>query len=187
MQWIVLGILGFLFLSGILIYNGLVNRKNQVENAFGGMDTQLKKRYDLIPNLVNSVKTYMQHEANTLTQITELRAKATSGNITNDEKVDLDNALTAKLGGIMVAVENYPDLKASDNFIQLQRNLNEVESQISASRRTYNTVVTDYNNGIEMFPSNILANMMNYKRKQVFEIPEEHRKNVDVKSIFDTN
>ena len=186
MQWIILGIVGVIVLSIILIYNGLVNRKNQVENAFGGMDAQLKKRYDLIPNIVNTVKTYMQHEADTLTQITELRAKATADNISNDEKVDLDNALTAKLGGIMVAVENYPDLKASDNFIQLQRNLNEVESQISASRRTYNAVVTEYNNGIEMFPSNLLANFLNYQRKKVFEIPEEQRGNVDVKSLFES-
>ena len=131
------------------MYNSLVDKKNQVENAFGGMDVQLKKRYDLIPNLISSVKTYMRHESDTLTEITELRTKALSGGLSNDDKVDLDNKITSKLGGIMVAVENYPDLKASDNFIQLQRSLNEVEEQISASRRSYNASVTDLNNGIE--------------------------------------
>jgi len=179
--WITIG----LFVVFTTMYNSLINKKNQVENAFGGIDTQLKKRYDLIPNLIESVKTYMKHESETLTQITELRTKAMSGNISDDEKVSLDNAITSKLGGIMVAVENYPDLKASDNFNQLQRSLNEVEEQISASRRAYNATVTSYNNGIEMFPTNLIAGMMNMQRKNVFEIPESERKNVDVGNLFD--
>ena len=177
-------IVGVLLLFVVITYNSLINSKNQVENAFGGMDVQLKKRYDLIPNLISSVKTYMKHEADTLTEITELRAKAVSGNLSDDEKFELDNSISSKLGGIMVAVENYPDLKASDNFIQLQRSLNEVEEQISASRRTYNAQVTEYNNKVEMFPSNFIASIMNYKRKNVFEIPEESRKNVDVDKLF---
>ena len=177
-------ILIFIALIIVLMYNSLVDKKNQVENAFGGMDVQLKKRYDLIPNLISSVKTYMKHESDTLTEITELRTKALSGGLSNDDKVNLDNKITSKLGGIMVAVENYPDLKASDNFIQLQRSLNEVEEQISASRRTYNAQVTEYNNKVEMFPSNFVASIMNYKRKNVFEIPEESRKNVDVDKLF---
>ena len=174
----------FIVLIIVLMYNSLVDKKNQVENAFGGMDVQLKKRYDLIPNLISSVKTYMKHESDTLTEITELRAKAISGGLSNDDKVDLDNKITSKLGGIMVAVENYPDLKASDNFIQLQRSLNEVEEQISASRRSYNASVTDLNNGIEKFPSNIVAGMMSLARKEVFEIPETQRKNIDVGNLF---
>ena len=109
-------ILIFIALIIVLMYNSLVDKKNQVENAFGGMDVQLKKRYDLIPNLISSVKTYMKHESDTLTEITELRTKALSGGLSNDDKVNLDNKITSKLGGIMVAVENYPDLKASDNF-----------------------------------------------------------------------
>ncbi len=168
-----------------IMYNSLINKNNQVENAFGGMDAQLKKRYDLIPNLVKSVKTYMKHEAETLTEITKLRTKAMSGNISDDEKVSLDNAITSKLGGIMVAVENYPDLKASDNFNQLQRSLNEVEEQISASRRAYNATITSYNNSVEMFPTNLIAGMMNMQRKNVFEIPETERKNIDVGDLFD--
>jgi LemA protein len=126
----------------------------------------------------------MTHEANTLTEITELRTKALSGGISDDEKVDLDNKITSHLSGIMVAVENYPDLKASDNFIQLQRSLNEVEEQISASRRSYNAAVTDYNNGVEMFPTNLIAGVMSFKRKNVFEIPDVQRENVDVDNLF---
>jgi len=167
-----------------IMYNSLINKKNQVENAFGGMDAQLKKRYDLIPNLVKSVKGYMEHEAKTLTEITTLRTKALSGNVSDDDKVALDNALTSKLGGIMVAVENYPDLKASENFNQLQRSLNEVEEQISASRRAYNATITSYNNSVEMFPTNLLAGMLNMQRKNVFEIPETQRENVDVGDLL---
>ena len=181
---IILGIIVVLVIGIAIMYNGLINKKNQVENAFGGMDAQLKKRYDLIPNLISTVQTYMKHEADTLTQITELRAKAVSGEISDDEKVDLDNTITSKLGGIMVAVENYPDLKASDNFNQLQRSLNEVEEQISASRRAYNASVTSYNNGVEMFPTNILAGMMQMKHKNVFEIPQFQRENVNVGDLF---
>ena len=167
-----------------IMYNSLINKKNQVENAFGGMDAQLKKRYDLIPNLVKSVKGYMEHEAKTLTEITTLRTKALSDNVSDDDKVALDNALTSKLGGIMVAVENYPDLKASENFNQLQRSLNEVEEQISASRRAYNATITSYNNSVEMFPTNLLAGMLNMQRKNVFEIPETQRENVDVGDLL---
>ena len=183
-MYIILGIVVAVILVIAMMYNGLINKKNQVENAFGGMDAQLKKRYDLIPNLISTVQTYMKHEADTLTQITELRAKAISGEISDNEKVDLDNMITSKLGGIMVAVENYPDLKASENFNQLQRSLNEVEEQISASRRAYNATVTSYNNSVEMFPTNIIAGMMSMKHKIVFEIPETQRENVNVGELF---
>ena len=126
----------------------------------------------------------MQHERGTLTEITEMRAKAISGALSDDQKVDLDNKITKALGGIMVAVENYPDLKANRNFLQLQQTLNEVEEQISAARRAYNATVTDYNNSVEMFPTSIMASMMSYKRKQVFEISEKERQNVNVKNLF---
>ncbi|MFH1093540.1 MAG: LemA family protein [Candidatus Omnitrophota bacterium] len=167
-----------------LFYNALVGKKNQVQNVFASIDALLKKRYDLIPNLISTVKTYMQYEKNTLTEITELRAKAISGNLSDDEKVELDNKVTKALGGIMVAVENYPDLKANQNFMQLQRSLTEIEEQISAARRAYNAAVTDYNNAIEMVPTNILASMMHYQKKQVFEISQNERQNVDVKNLF---
>jgi len=169
------------------IYNGLVGKKNAVENAFGSIDTQLKKRYDLIPNLVSAVKQYMEHEKSTLENITALRAKAISGEqMTTDQKVELDNQISKSMHGIMVAVENYPDLKANENFINLQKTLNEVESQISAARRSFNAAVTDYNNGVEMFPSNIMAGMMGYKRKHVFEITEAERQNVNVGNLFNS-
>jgi len=168
----------------ILIYNSLVGKKNQVLNVFGSIDALLKKRYDLIPNLVSTVKTYMKHERGTLTEITELRAKAVSGKLTDDERVDLDNKMSGMLGGIMVAVENYPDLKANQNFLQLQGAMNEIEEQISAARRAYNAAVTDYNNALEMFPSNIVASMMRYERKRLFEISEKERENVNVGELF---
>lgn len=166
------------------MYNRLVNKKNQVENVFGGIDALLKKRYDLIPNLVAAVQTYMKHEQSVLTEITELRARAISGNISPDEKVDLNNKISRVLGGIQVAVENYPDLKANQNFLQLQKAMNEVEEQLSAARRAFNAVVTDYNNAVEMFPSSIFAAMMKLKRRQVFEIHETERQNISVKKLF---
>lgn len=176
--------IGVVVLAVILMYNSLVRSKNDVENAFGGMDVQLKKRYDLIPNLVSTVKEYASHEKELLERVTQLRAKVTNEQLSNDEKVALDNEISQTLGGIMVAVENYPDLKASENFLNLQRTLNEVESQISASRRAYNSAVTDYNNAVETFPKNILAGMMNYQRKEVFVIPDVERQNVDVSKLF---
>ncbi|HSH51856.1 MAG TPA: LemA family protein [Bacteroidales bacterium] len=168
----------------ISMYNGLIRRRNEVDNAFGGMDVQLKKRYDLIPNLVATVKQYANHEKSLLENITELRAKATSGKLSNDEKVALDNQISQDVKGIMVAVENYPDLKASENFINLQRTMNEVESQISAPRRTYNAVITDYNNGIQTFPQSIIASTMHLQRKEVFMIIEAERQNVNVNNLF---
>jgi LemA protein len=178
--WLIIGIAVVM----VMLYNSLVGKKNQVENVFASIDAILKKRYDLIPNLVSTVQTYMQHEKSTLTEITEMRAKAVSGQMSDDEKVDLDNKLSKMMGGIMVAVENYPDLKANQNFIQLQKTLNEVEEQISAARRAYNAAVTDYNNAVEMLPTSIMASMMHYNRKKVFEISEQERQNVDVKQLF---
>jgi len=163
----------------------LIGKKNEVQNAFGGMDAQLKKRYDLIPNLVSAVKQYMQHERGVLEKITALRTRAlSSAGMDPDEKVDLDNQISTALKGIQIAVENYPDLKSNTNFINLQRTLNEVESQISAARRTYNAAVTSYNNAVEMFPSSIFAGFLKYQRKKVFEIPEQERQNVNVGQLF---
>ena len=169
----------------VLMYNSLVSKKNQVENIFASVDTQLKKRYDLIPNLVASVSKYMEHEKSLLTEITKLRAEANKPNISDEHKIALDAKVTSALGSIMIAVENYPDLKANENVMHLQRSLNEVEEQIAASRRAYNQAVTDYNNAIEMIPTNMMASAMNYKRKEVFEISEGERKNVNVKELFD--
>jgi len=184
MWWIPVVIIGVILLFAVIFYNSLIGKKNQVKNVFGTIDALLKKRYDLIPNLISTVKTYMEHERGTLTEITELRARAVSGGLSDNEKVALDNKLSKMMGGIMVAVENYPDLKANQNFLQLQGSLNEIEEQISAARRAYNASVTDYNNAVEMFPTNIMASMMHYETKALFEITEKERQNVNVGELF---
>jgi len=168
----------------VLMYNSLVAKKNQVENIFASVDTQLKKRYDLIPNLVASVSKYMDHEKSLLEEVTKLRSEANRPNISDKQKMNLDAKITKALGSIMIAVENYPDLKANENVMHLQRSLNEVEEQIAAARRAYNQAVTDYNNALEMVPTNIMASMMGYKEKDVFEITEDERKNVNVSELF---
>jgi len=183
-MWVAIIIGVVVILVVVFIYNSLIAKKNQVTNVFGTIDALLKKRYDLLPKLISTVKAYMQHEKSLLTEITEMRAKAVSGRLSDDEQVDLDNKLSKMLGGIMVAVENYPDLKANQNFLQLQRAMNEIEEQISAARRAYNAAVTTYNNAVEMFPTNVAASMMRYKLKKVFEISEEQREDVDAEKLF---
>lgn len=184
-MFIIIGVIGFL-LIGVIIYNNLIGARNQVENAFGTIDVMLKKRYDLIPNLVETAKAYMKHERETLTGITELRTKALSGNVSSDEKVQLENQISGMMKSVMVAVENYPELKASEQFTMLQRSWNETEEQISAARRNYNASVTDYNNAVEKFPSNIFASIFGHKRKAVLEIPETERQNVNAKVLFNS-
>ncbi|MEZ5012738.1 MAG: LemA family protein [Chitinophagales bacterium] len=167
------------------LYNSLVNRKNQVENAFGTIDAMLKKRYDLIPNLVETVKQYMTYEKDTLTKIVELRNTIQQNpTMPAQERIGMENQLTGLLGQLRVAVENYPDLKANNSFIQLQSTWTEIEEQLSAARRTYNAAVTSYNNSVEMFPTNIMANMMGYKRKEVLKIDEAERKNISAHDLF---
>lgn len=187
MPYIIIGaVVIFVILIFIGMYNSLVNKRNQVKNAFGSIDTMLKKRYDLIPNLISSCKEYMQHEERLLSEITELRTQAMSDTITPEERVGIENKLNKELRTLNIAVENYPDLKANENFLQLQRSLNEVEEQISASRRAYNSAVTDYNNAVEMFPTSIMAGIMRLKQKPVFEITENERQNVDVGKLFNS-
>ncbi len=184
--FIIIGIITLIIIIFIIsMYNTLVGKKNQVANVFGSMDAMLKKRYDLIPNLVAACKEYMKHEQKILTEITELRTQAISSeNINPDTRIGIENKLAKALGSLKVAVENYPDLKANQNFLQLQASLNEVEEQISAARRAYNAVVTDYNNAVEMFPTSMMAAIMGYKQKAVFEITEAERQNVDVNKLF---
>ncbi|MCK9373815.1 MAG: LemA family protein [Sulfuricurvum sp.] len=177
-------IIGVLILIAVLMYNSLIGKKNQVENIFAGVDAVLKKRFDLIPNLVASVERYMEHEKSTLEKVTALRAEAMKPGISNDQKIALDAKLTAALGSITVAMEAYPDLKANENVMHLQRSLNEIEEQISAARRAYNQSVTDLNNAIEMFPTNLMAGWMNLSRRAVFEITVAERQNVNVSHLF---
>ncbi|MDR3094869.1 MAG: LemA family protein [Bacteroidales bacterium] len=176
-------IVAVLLLSFIGIYNGLVARKNQVEYADGAINTMFKNRFDLIPNLVEMVKQYMQHEKGLLEKLTELR----SGGKEHWEAGDM-NEWDQKFGQTMkafkVSVENYPDLKAGTQFSKLQDSLNECEAQLAAARRTYNAAVMDYNNGLEQFPSNLIAGIMGYKRKTMIDASQEERKNVNVKELF---
>ncbi|MBN2524234.1 MAG: LemA family protein [Bacteroidales bacterium] len=181
---IIIAAVVFLIIVGL--YNSLVRKKNDAENAFATIDVMLKKRYDLIPNLVTTVKEYMKHEHNTLSEITDMRSKAVQGGLSEDERVALDNKISKHMAGIMVAVENYPDLKANQNFLQLQAAWNEIEEQISAARRTFNAAITSFNNAVETFPSNIMANIMGYKRKQLFEIPEVEKQNISARDLFNS-
>jgi LemA protein len=185
-----LGCLGALALIPLLFvafaYNTLVGKRNQADNAFASMDVQLKKRYDLIPNLVATVQQYTKHESETLTKITELRARASSPSTSPEEAVHLNNELNRAMGRLMVQVEAYPELRASENFNQLQRSLNEVEEQLSASRRAFNAAVTDYNDSVQMVPTNFVAGMFGFRPREVFEIAEKERQNVDVKQLFES-
>ncbi|MDD3177905.1 MAG: LemA family protein [Candidatus ainarchaeum sp.] len=177
---IVLLVLIGLFLIIILtVYNGLIRLRNRVKNAWSQIDVQLKKRYDLLPNLIETVKGYMKHEASTFQKITELRSQAMNA---KDQalKVKANNELTNALGQLKVAFENYPDLKASQNFLMLQEELSGIENKIAFARQFYNDSVMIFNNKIEMFPSNIIANMFNFDAKEFFEAPELEKKNIKV-------
>lgn len=184
--YVILIVLGIILLIGIIAYNSIVNRKNKVEYAFSSTDVMLKKRRDLIPNLIESVKQYMTFESTLLTDVTKLRSGLMNENLNDTERFQMENQVSGILGKLKIAVENYPELKASQNFLQLQAALNEVEEQISAARRAYNAAVYDYNNAVEMFPTNIFAGMFGYKRRTSFEIPAEERENVNVKSLFNS-
>lgn len=168
----------------ILMYNSLIAKKNQVENLFASVDVQLKKRYDLVPNIVASVKRYMDHEKSLLEEVTFLRTQGMKNDINNSQKMSIDKKFSKALAGLMVTVEEYPELKANQNVIELQKSLNEIEEQISASRRAYNQAVTDYNNAIEMIPTNFMAKIMNYKEKELFEIEDTQKDNILVKELF---
>jgi LemA protein len=172
---IAVGIIVVVALVAVIgMFNSLVGKRNQVQNIFGTMDAMLKKRWDLIPNLVATVKGYMQHEKGLFENLTALRSRAEQP-MSTSQRVQLDNDLTKTLAAFSVTVENYPNLKASENCLHLQRTLNELEEQISAARRAFNAAVTDYNNAVDMFPTNILAGMMNFQRSTLFEIPEAQR------------
>ncbi|MBN8672549.1 MAG: LemA family protein [Chitinophagales bacterium] len=169
---IIAAILVFLLLLVIIIYNKLISRKNAVDNAFFSMDVMLKKRYDLIPQLVDTVKGYMQHEKELLTNLTAMRQKSMELKLSANDKVSLDNQINDALQQVFIRFENYPDLKASENFLKLQGAINETEEQLAAARRFYNAAVNDYHNAIETFPSSMIASGMNMKHKIYFNIPE---------------
>ena len=180
MWWIILIILAVIVIALIVIYNNLVTMRLRVKNAWSQIDVQLQRRFDLIPNLVETVKGYMTHEKETLSQVTDLRASWAKAETVN-EKAMLDNQLSDTLKTIMAIAENYPDLKANQNFAELQQELSNTENKIAYSRQFYNDTVTRYNTKLELFPSNVIASMFRFNPETLFEADnEEARKNVKV-------
>ncbi len=179
-MWILLAVVVVLILAIIGIYNSLVTLRQRVKNAWSQIDVQLQRRFDLIPNLVETVKGYMTHEQDTLAKVTELRSSWAKAE-TVSQKAELDNQLSSALKTIMAVSENYPDLKANQNFSELQEELRNTENKISYSRQFYNDSVTRYNTKLELFPSNFIASMFHFTAETLFEAEnDEARKNVKV-------
>lgn len=168
-------IAGVVFLWGVVAYNGLVTFKNRADEAWSDIDVQLKRRYDLIPNLVNTVKGYATHESGVLERVTAARAAAMDAG-TAGTKAEAENMLSSTLKSLFAVSENYPDLKANTNFLELQRELSDTENKIQSSRRFYNANVRDLNTKIESFPTNFIANMFNFGKREFFELEEEAAK-----------
>ncbi len=164
------GVVAILWL--VSIYNGLIRRRNQVDESWSDIDVQLKRRYDLIPNLVEAVKGYMQHEQGTLEKVTAARVSAMAAK-TPLEHAQSENMLSEALKSLFAVSENYPDLKASQNFLQLQDELSDTENKIQAARRFYNGNVRDYNTAVQSFPTNVMAGALNFKAREFFELQEE--------------
>ena len=181
---ILLGVVALLAVVIIGMYNSLIRLKNRVEEAWSDIDVQLKRRYDLIPNLIETVKGYAGHEKKTLQNVTEARAnamKAQEGGNAKDQAA-AENMLSGTLKTLFALSENYPDLKANANFLELQRELSDTENKIMASRRFYNGNVRDFNTKLEVFPTNIIGNMLGFKSREYFEIADEkERDNVKFK------
>lgn len=179
-MWIILLVIVLLVIWVIAIYNGLVRAKLKVDNAWSQIDVQLQRRFDLIPNFVETVKGYMAHESETFEKIAALRTSWANSS-TVSEKAKLDGELSEALKTIMAVSENYPDLKANTNFSELSEELRNTENKISFSRQFYNDSVTMYNEKLQMFPSNIIAGMFNFKERDLFVAEsDEARKNVKV-------
>jgi LemA protein len=162
----------------ISLYNRLVRLRNNRENAFADIDVQLRMRHDLIPQLVESVRGYMKHEATVLTDVTEARANAIKASGI-DEKIQAEQRLTGALRGLQIAVEAYPDLKASTNFMQLQEEISDVENKLAAARRFFNSATKELNVAVEVFPSNIIANAYGFKKEMMFDLGDEGRKEME--------
>jgi len=180
-------ILGVVVVGAVVIigmYNSLIKLKNRVEEAWSDIDVQLKRRYDLIPNLVETVKGYAGHEKSTLESVTKARSQAMAAQESGDAKQQAaaENMLSSTLKSIFALSESYPELKANTNFLELQRELSDTENKIQASRRFYNGNVQDFNTKLEVFPTNIIGNMLGFKSREYFEIEDEkERDNVKVK------
>jgi LemA protein len=183
--YIILAVLAIVILWAIVVFNSLVRSKNRVDEAYSDIDVQLKRRYDLIPNLVETVKGYMTHERETLVKLTEARTAAMavhdnrSASLAEREKAE--NALSSTLKSLFAVTENYPELKASQNFLQLQDEISDTENKIQASRRFYNGNVRDFNTQIQVFPTNMFAGMLKFSKYEFFQAAEGERQNIQVK------
>lgn len=176
--WIVLAIVVVIVLWLVAMYNGLITRKNRVEEAASDIDVQLKRRYELIPNLVNTVKGYAAHESGVFEKVTELRAGLLTG--TTAEKIATSNQLTETLKSLFAVAENYPELKANQNFLSLQADLTDTQDKIMASQRFYNSNVRDFNTAIQVFPTNLIANSLGFTKFDFIEATEAETQNVSV-------
>lgn len=179
-MWIAIGIIILIILWVIVMYNGLVRKKVKVDNAWGQIDVQLQRRFDLIPNLVETVKGYTKHESETLENVIKARNTYMSATLPEDQ-MKADGELSKAISKLFALSESYPDLKANTNFVDLQNQLKETENKIAMSRQFYNDVVLQYNNKIEMVPSNIVAGIFKFQKQAFFEATDEARENVKVK------
>ena len=170
--FVIIGVIVLLIVWAISLYNRLVKLRNSREQAFADVDVQLKQRHDPIPQLVESVRGYMQHERGVLTEVTEARANAMKATTIN-EKIQAEGRLSTALEGLKVSVEAYPDLKASQNFLDLQNEISDVENKIAAARRFFNSATKELNVATEVFPSNIVATLFTFKREPMFELGDQ--------------
>jgi LemA protein len=167
-----------------LSFNSIVSVKNAAESALSSISVMLKKRFDLIPALVDTVQRYLEHESSVLEEIARLRAQASARSLTPEQANALDGELARAMARVVATAESYPELKSSESFQQLQRALNEVEEQISAARRSYNAAVKNYNDAVQMFPTNVFAAVLSYEAKAFFEAPAGHDANPEVMTRF---
>lgn len=187
--WIVIGILVLLLVVWpVSTYNRFVRLRNAIAQAGGSIDAVLKQRFDLLPNLAETVKRYAAHESSVLTQVTAMRGgKQSYDELSAAEKNEFANRSLLGIRDFYAVAEQYPELKASDHFMHLQRTLNEQEEQISAARRTYNAMVTEYNNAIQSFPASVIAGLSRFYPEQVLEISEEERAVPNLSDLFGNN
>lgn len=169
---IVLIVLGVIVLGIIIVFNSFVSLRNRTKEAWADIEVQLKRRYDLIPNLINSVKGYASHESKVLSQVTEARSNAMNSQGANKNHAEAENMLTGALKSLFAVSEAYPDLKANQNFLALQSELSDTENKIQSARRFYNANVRDLNTKVESFPSNIIARLFNFKQSEFFDLPD---------------
>ncbi len=179
MTWIIVLVVVVLIAAWLVsMYNGLVKMRNNRENAFANIDVQLKQRYDLVPQLVGTVKGYADHEKEVFEKVTMARSAAMSATTIND-KIAADNMLTNALSGLKVSLEAYPELKANQNFMQLQSEVADIENKLAAVRRYFNSATREFNNAVQTFPSNIIAGMFGFHKEPMYEIAQEQRATMD--------